>query len=66
MRNPAGFYLFAFHAIASFTSFAGVVVAGMALILPEADWDRFVRGAILFVVSGLIARFASQALEEAE
>ena len=58
MRTSAGLYLFAFQTTASFASFAGAVVAGMALIQPEADWDRFWRGAILFVVSSLIARFA--------
>ena len=63
MRNPAGFFLFTFHAIASFVSFAGVMVAGMALILPEADWERFWRGAVLFAVSSLIAKFAGDALE---
>lgn len=64
MKNPASLYLFAFHSIASFTRFAGLVVAGMALILPDADWDRAWRGAVLFVVFSLIARFADKALAE--
>ena len=66
MRSPAGFYLFAFQTIASFLSFAGIVVAGMALISLDADWDRFARGAVMFVAAGLVSRFASKALEEVE
>lgn len=65
MRNPGGIYLFAFHSIATFCSFAGVLVAGMALLLPVPDWDRAVRGAVLFVVFTLIAKFADQALHGA-
>jgi hypothetical protein len=64
MRNPVNSYLFAFYVIASFTSFAGLVVMGMALILPEPDWDRVLRGMVLFVVFALIGKFASNALEE--
>ena len=57
--------MFAFHSIAAFCSFAGVVVAGMALLLPVPDWDRMVRGVVLFVVFILIAKFANQALQDA-
>lgn len=65
MKNPGSIYLFAFHSIATFCSFAGVVVAGMALLLPVPDWDRMVRGAVLFVVFTLIAKFADKALQDA-
>lgn len=64
MRHPGSIYLFAFHTVASFTSLAGVLVAGMALILPAPDWDRALRGAVVFVLSVLIAKFADKALEE--
>jgi|YelNatPaOPRAMG01_1025707.scaffolds.fasta_scaffold257069_2 hypothetical protein len=66
MRYPGSIFLFAFHSAALFCSLAGLLVAGMALILPEADWERMLRGAVLFVVSSLIARFADRALQETD
>lgn len=64
MRNPARLYLFAFHSMALFTSFAGVLVVGLALILPDAGWDKVGRGAVLFLVFRIIAKFADKALQE--
>lgn len=64
MRNPGSIYLFAFHSVASFLSLAGTLVVGMALILPDPDWDRALRGAIVFVLASLIAKFADKALGE--
>lgn len=64
MGNSGSFYLFAFHSVASFLRMAGALVAGMALILPDPDWDKAWRGAIVFVIFGLIAQFAGQALDE--
>ena len=66
MKNPGSLYLFAFHSVAAFCSLAGLLVAGMALLLPETDGDRLLRGLVLFAAFGLIAKFADRALQQAE
>lgn len=66
MKNPDAFILFAFYVMASFVSFAGLVVMGMALLQHDAEWDKALRGMVVFIVFALIGRFANSALEESE